>query len=259
MPTRSELRGVRWNIRQRSWRLQSALIRKAARWAFDLPRFGTGPLERLAVSLILATTFGFAALGASHIATMETKYRLALAGLAFLTVLVTSAVLVLWTRDDEALEAEQLRLREDLVELREQEADLKDALDEEAELEELERDEAAAWRERNRPRTKRCPYCREIVSIRALKCGYCGEILDEELARERAQTWNPGVAAVLSFLIPGMGQIYKGQVVAGLVWLFTLWGLYAMGFLFLCCGGFIVLPLAVILHVVCLFDAASGR
>jgi TM2 domain-containing membrane protein YozV len=28
---------------------------------------------------------------------------------------------------------------------------------------------------------------------------------------------NPGVAAVLSFLIPGLGQIYNGQILKGLV------------------------------------------
>lgn len=30
---------------------------------------------------------------------------------------------------------------------------------------------------------------------------------------------NPGVAAVLSFLIPGVGQIYNGQFFAALLWL----------------------------------------
>lgn len=31
--------------------------------------------------------------------------------------------------------------------------------------------------------------------------------------------WSPGVAAVLSLVIPGAGQIYKGQVFNGLLWL----------------------------------------
>ena len=37
----------------------------------------------------------------------------------------------------------------------------------------------------------------------------------------RQQTWNPGVAAVLSFFLPGVGQIYKGRIAFGFV-LFVL-------------------------------------
>ena len=34
-----------------------------------------------------------------------------------------------------------------------------------------------------------------------------------------AQKKNPGVAAVLSFVVPGVGQIYNGRIVVGIVWL----------------------------------------
>ena len=37
---------------------------------------------------------------------------------------------------------------------------------------------------------------------------------------------NPGLAAVLSLVIPGVGQIYNGRVLAGILWLFitpALW------------------------------------
>jgi TM2 domain-containing membrane protein YozV len=38
------------------------------------------------------------------------------------------------------------------------------------------------------------------------------------LARRRASmTKNAGLAAVLSFLVPGLGQIYNGQIAKGLV------------------------------------------
>ena len=30
--------------------------------------------------------------------------------------------------------------------------------------------------------------------------------------------WSPLVAAILSFVIPGLGQLYKGQIINGVVW-----------------------------------------
>jgi TM2 domain-containing membrane protein YozV len=60
--------------------------------------------------------------------------------------------------------------------------------------------------------------------------------------------WSPGVAAVLSFLIPGLGQIYKGQVINGLVWLvLVVIGYFCM-----------VIP-GLILHLICVAGAASGN
>jgi hypothetical protein len=44
-----------------------------------------------------------------------------------------------------------------------------------------------------------------------------------------------------------VGQIYKGQVLAGLVWMFCV----PIGYALCLVPGFI-------LHVICLFDAASG-
>lgn len=32
------------------------------------------------------------------------------------------------------------------------------------------------------------------------------------------KTWNPNIAALLSFLIPGTGQIYKGYTLEGISW-----------------------------------------
>ncbi len=37
---------------------------------------------------------------------------------------------------------------------------------------------------------------------------------------------NPGLAAVLSFLIPGLGQIYNGDFLRGLFWLIVTPGLW---------------------------------
>ena len=60
--------------------------------------------------------------------------------------------------------------------------------------------------------------------------------------------WNPGVAAVLSLVIPGAGQIYKGQIFNGLFWLLCVVIGYAM----------FVFP-GVLLHVFCIIGAYSGK
>jgi TM2 domain-containing membrane protein YozV len=56
-----------------------------------------------------------------------------------------------------------------------------------------------------------------------------------------------GVAAVLSFLIPGMGQIYKGWVGQGIAWL-----------IFTTMGYFMFIFPGVILHLICIVSAASS-
>jgi TM2 domain-containing membrane protein YozV len=40
------------------------------------------------------------------------------------------------------------------------------------------------------------------------------------------RTRNPGVAAVLSLLIPGVGQIYNGDFLRGIFWLIVTPGLW---------------------------------
>lgn len=60
--------------------------------------------------------------------------------------------------------------------------------------------------------------------------------------------WSPGVAAVLSLVIPGAGQIYKGQVFNGLFWMFVV----VVGYITFIFPG-------VILHILCIVGAAAGR
>ena len=105
-----------------------------------------------------------------------------------------------------------------------------------------------------RQSTVACPYCGEQILAAAKKCKHCGEYLDEsvrppepapEVVIERE--WSPGIAAVLSFFVPGAGQLYKGQILAGLLW-------------FVCVSlGYVafVIP-GIVLHVLCIFGAASG-
>ncbi len=57
---------------------------------------------------------------------------------------------------------------------------------------------------------------------------------------------NLGVAAVLSFFIPGLGQIYKGQLGEGFFWMVAT----AFGYLFFVFPG-------VVLHIMCIANAAG--
>ncbi|MFM7138381.1 MAG: DUF4339 domain-containing protein [Planctomycetota bacterium] len=62
------------------------------------------------------------------------------------------------------------------------------------------------------------------------------------------QRWSPGLAAVLSFFLPGLGQVYKGQVINGIVWFF-----------FVCMGyAALILP-GLVLHFFCVLGALSGN
>lgn len=104
---------------------------------------------------------------------------------------------------------------------------------------------------------RNCPYCAEEIRIEALKCKHCGEILDIGLKQTRQKEqkklqpkipkWNAGIAAVLSFIIPGLGQMYKGNVLSGILWLIFV----GIGYI-----AFIIPGL--ILHLACIIAATSG-
>lgn len=59
--------------------------------------------------------------------------------------------------------------------------------------------------------------------------------------------WSGGTAAVLSLIIPGLGQMYKGQVINGLVWLVAV-----------VIGYFCLIIPGIVLHILCVIGAASG-
>lgn len=103
-----------------------------------------------------------------------------------------------------------------------------------------------------------CGECGEIIKTRAEACPHCGvrqlstgatPLIAKPVAVQppRGRKWNPVLAAFLSFLVPGLGQHYKGQSTSGLFW-FTI-----VGF------GYVALVIpGLILHLVCIIGAAIG-
>jgi uncharacterized protein (DUF983 family) len=71
-----------------------------------------------------------------------------------------------------------------------------------------------------------CPECGHSVSKTAAACPGCGAALRSSSSK--------GVAAVLSFIIPGLGQIYQGRVLTGIIlfvlFIATIW--FLVGILF---------------------------
>lgn len=72
-----------------------------------------------------------------------------------------------------------------------------------------------------------CPDCGKAVSSAATACPSCGHpirpVTDAPIVISApVQKWSPGVAAVLSLVIPGAGQIYKGQIFNGLFWMLVV-------------------------------------
>ncbi|MEF2147229.1 zinc ribbon domain-containing protein [Aquilutibacter rugosus] len=98
-----------------------------------------------------------------------------------------------------------------------------------------------------------CPECSKQISDQAVACPNCGYTLNGAAAQaaviqQAPATWHPGIAAVLSLVIPGAGQMYKGQVGAGIVWLVAV-----------VIGYFLLVVPGLILHLLCILSAASGK
>jgi TM2 domain-containing membrane protein YozV len=118
----------------------------------------------------------------------------------------------------------------------------------------------------------KCPECSREVSSAAAACPGCGHPIAAWLsgvargARAvdppsaatgsppvqqtivvQQRKWSPGIAAVLSLLVPGLGQLYKTQILNGIVW-----------FLVVITGYFLLVIPGLVLHLFCIIGAASG-
>ncbi len=240
------------DIRRLSFRLHFLVYRQAARRVLDLFRFGNGTVERLTAAMVIGALFFLVIILVSLFTSVPISVGLSFSATALVVAWATSAIFVFGKADEDV--AEEIDQTRDQLEERRREAEL---LVEEADDNEIRAEEPSDRRERhlpNRrerraPRSTRCPFCDEVIQIRALKCKHCGEIVDDELRRKRShvrrrQTFFP-LAAFLSWVFPGLGQLCKGQVLRGFVWWFAV----GLG---LCC----FFAPGVVIWVLCIFDAA---
>jgi TM2 domain-containing membrane protein YozV len=73
-------------------------------------------------------------------------------------------------------------------------------------------------------------------------------VVNVHVAAPAMRRWSRGTAILLSLIVPGLGQAYKGQIINGLVWfVLTIIGYIAF-----------IIP-GMLLHLLCLIGASRGN
>lgn len=96
--------------------------------------------------------------------------------------------------------------------------------------------------------TKYCANCGILIEDDAEFCPDCG-VKQLIIQKEVKEIKNPGLAAVFSFLVVGLGQIYNGQIAKGLL---LLVGAVISGILMIILIGFVFW---IIIWIYAIYDA----
>ena len=71
-------------------------------------------------------------------------------------------------------------------------------------------------------KTKYCSNCGKKIDAKAEICPKCGVRVAEPKEKGVKEVKSSGLAAVLSVLLPGLGQIYNGQIGKGILFMVLL-------------------------------------
>ncbi len=97
----------------------------------------------------------------------------------------------------------------------------------------------------------KCPECTREISDQASACPGCGHPIKGPapaiVVSAPPAGPSPGVAAVLSLVIPGAGQMYAGSVGGGVLWL-----------MFVVIGYLVFIVPGLVLHLLCILSAAQS-
>jgi hypothetical protein len=164
-------------IRRLSFRYYFLVYRQAARRVLDLFHLGQGVGERLAAAMVIGALFFLVILLVSFLSKAGLEVALGIGGTALFVAWGTSAVFVFGPSDD-ALTQEIEQTRTTLEERRLDAAVLAEETARQAakrdELEEEEEEAGRVGRQARRgqrpARSTRCPFCDELIAVRAVKC-----------------------------------------------------------------------------------------
>ena len=96
---------------------------------------------------------------------------------------------------------------------------------------------------------KFCHNCGAEIDVDATTCPQCG--LLQQGKSITGDLKNPGLAAILSFLIVGAGQIYNGQIAKGLLFMV----IQVVNFILIICTFFLWTPVYLVMFVYVICDA----